>query len=90
MKLEANVGKFWIRLQASVPRLRDPTGAYRYSYDMLRSDPSTSRLRVGIHHDWRLRLQTTTYVRPKSATRAEVYQMQPDRMHRVPDLHCIF
>eukprot|EP01043_Picozoa_sp_COSAG02_P007874 COSAG02_NODE_243_length_27457_cov_16.852328_13_plen_123_part_00 len=29
VKLEANVGKFWIRLQASVPRLRDPTGAYR-------------------------------------------------------------
>ena len=38
-----------------------------------RSISSTSRLRVGIHHDWRLRLQTTTYVRPKSATRAEVY-----------------
>ena len=29
VKLEANVGKFRIRLQASVPRLRDPTGAYR-------------------------------------------------------------
>ena len=29
VKLEAIVGKFGIRLQASVPRLRDPTGAYR-------------------------------------------------------------
>ena len=63
VKLEANDGKFRIRLQSFSAQVEGSD----------RSISSTSRLRVGIHHDWRLRLQTTTYVRPKSATRAEVY-----------------
>ena len=63
VKLEANDGKFRIRLQSFSAQVEGSD----------RRISSTSRLRVGIHHDWRLRLQTTTYVRPKSATRAEVY-----------------
>ena len=64
VKLEANDGKFRIRLRSFSAQVEGSD----------RSISSTSRLRVGIHHDWRLRLQTTTYVRPKSATRAEVYR----------------
>ena len=66
VKLEANVGKFRIRLQASVPRLRDPTGAYRLLLgsvlesimigdSVFRRQPTSAlNLRLGRKYTWRL------------------------------------